>query len=561
MTPAPRRPLSQLLALLALGTLCSAAPGYDATLLLDSACLQSGDVALTHAAHAFAALFLDALRFESVLSTYWYMVLVLVGGYASSCPAPKGKVGIALYWTWCACHLLNIISAAIIVLLLGLSVGAFHAAQATCSVPFAGGTLLGWFAALAGPFHPAVLAVMSGVFVGRDLLFVAEHVEGSDVSSSPPVARAIGAMSTVVCIAYALWCGLGVLGFVCSASFAFSIMFAPMSICLAAACALTTAPLFYLTRWGKGATSNRRWLRTLLGVLRNAGSAFKYEADGTWNRVWLGFGALFILSPLPFFGALTALRAYAGLDDPAGTGGTTKLCYDSAFAAFAPPHAVNFPTLDFSQLSDLDFPSLTWDPLKYVQSTAAFFGFTALVNLLKGLASICAYALFALEQLDESPVGISVGRNAIQGVEMRVLVNPLSAKHGQTRHDSQGQLVIVGAGQGTAQRNDALVAACAQGNLDGVREMLAGGASKEATDASGQLPLQAAVSAGEVDVIAFLVGGEAFLAGERKSLDLHNKAISAEGAKALAPALPKLCVCLQLHCYAVPPPVAPDARN
>ena len=114
---------------------------FDASLLVDRACLaalHATDPAAASQANAFAAHMLGAFRVENVLGMYLYALLSAALAYASSVPTPATRVGVALYWLWNLCYLAQVVCAAAVVAILGMSAAELIALLDSCAAPLDG---------------------------------------------------------------------------------------------------------------------------------------------------------------------------------------------------------------------------------------------------------------------------------------------------------------------------------------------------------------------------------------------------------------------------------------
>jgi hypothetical protein len=537
---------------------------FDATLVLDRRCLGATPAEDLIPIQAFIAVYLEQMRVENSVSAYVYAVLLMAGAQMSSCPAPIGRWGTALYCTWTLCFLLQAVCAVLVMAMLGLSVSHFEDAHADCAISFWGGrSLLSWFAALTAAFHPAVLAIMSQIFVGRDMLLVAEYAEGAEESSMRhfPLGRIVGAVGTLVCGGYLLWLVVSGVGFVIFGTFAFGVMFVPISLALGAAFAAFALPFFKLMQRLQllDPSRCRGKAKLIVSQAKNVGSLFYYESDGQWNRVWVGVTALFLFSPLPFFGGLAALRCYAGADaDPAATGALVRLVYGGAFDAFSSV-SFRFPSFALPAFA-LRMPQWNWSPADFIAGATAYLSLNAMLGLFRGLSSAATYALFAIDKGGQrlaAPLGMAKGRNAISGVPLRDLFNPFVPKQGRMREKPDGGREMV-APKATAAFVDpveeaiklgdleqalskaqngygggkALLLAAEQGRLELVQQLLAAGANTEAVNERGETAVVVAAGAGHAEVCAALAaaGADVAAAGGGRAALHAASAAGHEGA-------------------------------
>ena len=97
-----------------------------------------------------------------------------------------------------------------------------------------GRSLLAVYQLLVSAFHPAVIALMVGVLVGRDMLLVAEYVHHNEERSTTSIvhiARTMGILTSTLCRMYMVWAGLCVLALSCCGGFFFVIVYLPVTLC------------------------------------------------------------------------------------------------------------------------------------------------------------------------------------------------------------------------------------------------------------------------------------------------------------------------------------------
>jgi ankyrin repeat protein len=583
--------------------------GFDASLVVDRACLAAlnvTDPAGAAAANGFATHILGGFRYESMCSIYLFALLSAALSYASACPRPSSKFSAVLYWLWCLCYFSQVISAVAVIVILGMSSvrlealvnscvalvdgiamglagggGIFAILEvsllfygvnvdmapttlATISVCFAAGSaalgaimgaicdgrsVLGVFAFLSAPFQPTVVALMANVFVGRDLLFVAEYIEGTDVLSitrRAPVARAIGVIASAVCLMYILWAVVCLVGLAFSGAAWYALVFLPVPICLGAvffplawllktflSSKVETPPfrrpaLEYVVKETtlKVGSFKMSFKRPVLGcctcVMKtstlkvgpfpNASNMFTFTSNHEGNPLPKAITAVLILSPLVVFGSLISLNVFGGLTTVGDTGPAIKACYTGIFEIFRPPHTFSVPDLDLSRLQNMDWPGMAWDMEQYIEATAAFFSLASIASLLRTMSTYVGYAQSILgEDRVSMPQGMADGRNALQGLGLLFLMNPMHSRRAHTRENDDGgieMIGVVGAEEqqynvvgDVAKRSDIAVAAKA-GDENEVKRLLLDRVAK-ADSASERAALFAAAQEA-----AELVGGE-----------------------------------------------------
>jgi hypothetical protein len=324
--------------------------------------------------------------------------------------------------------------------------------------------VLGVFEILSSAFQPAVVALMANVFVGRNLLLVAEHIEGTDkLSITAPIARVIGAIATGVCFVYALWVAVCLTGFLGSGAVWYAFVFLPVPACLAAVFYLVTWALRKLLSVKMEKTFRRPTLEcemydctikvsgckmkdsTIKVSFKNELAMFKYKSDNKENPIPKAIAVALLLSPLVIFGNLLALNVFGGLTTVGDTGPTIQVCYAAIFRVFGPPHTFSVPDLDLSKLLELDFPSMAWDLEQFIDETAAIFSLTTVAAVLRTVLTYTGHVAYFLgEDPVSKPQGMADGRNALQGVDIMVLLNPLNNKAALILEDADGGIEMVG---------------------------------------------------------------------------------------------------------------------
>jgi hypothetical protein len=302
------------------------------------------------------------------------------------------------------------------------------------------------FAFISSAFHPSVIALMAGVFVGRDLLFVAEHIEGTptlSITRRAPIGRAIGAIASVVCLAYAGWVSACLLAFFGSGAFFYCFVFLPMPLLLAIIFFAMSALLFKAITIGAKRSDK----------FKNAKAMFVYESDGQTNPYTRIFAAMFLAAPLVAFGTLLSMAVFADLTTAGSTGSWIKVLYDFVFDFLAPPYNFSVPDLNLSELSKIKMPSMGWDMRSYIQVTAGFFSLTAVASLLKTMATFVAYSKNLISVCTAKAggkdktvgvLGMAAGRNALQGFGVVALANPLHEKAVRLRATTEGGIEMCG---------------------------------------------------------------------------------------------------------------------
>jgi hypothetical protein len=121
-------------------------------------------------------------------------------------------------------------------------------------------------------------------------------------------------------------------------------------------------------------------------------------------------------------------------------------------------------------LLQLDFPSMAWDLEQFIDGTAAFFSLSSVASVLKTVLTYTGYVVWMLGKDKVSkPQGMADGRNALQGVGIMSLINPLKNKAARTRKDSDGAIQMVGVEGAEAAQEGVKMDPKAQAEMKGLK--------------------------------------------------------------------------------------------
>ena len=126
--------------------------GFDASLIVDTECLDALDPVDRAAANSFAEHMFGAFRFDSMSCMFLYTLLSTALAYASSVPTPNTRFNAVLYWVWNLCYLVQVACAVTVVVTLGMSAARLNALIEGC-----GARVNGWHIGISG-------VVSAGIF-------------------------------------------------------------------------------------------------------------------------------------------------------------------------------------------------------------------------------------------------------------------------------------------------------------------------------------------------------------------------------------------------------------